>query len=835
MEPPAPKTVEKIVPRIIEEEMKQSYVDYAMSVIVGRALPDVRDGLKPVHRRILFAMNELGLQHNKPFRKCARIVGDVLGKFHPHGDVAVYDSLVRMAQDFSLRYTLVNGHGNFGSVDGDSPAAMRYTEAKLQKIAEELLQDIDKETVSFQDNFDGSLKEPTVLPSKIPNLLINGSSGIAVGMATNIPPHNLGETADAVVALLENPDISTETLMGFIKGPDFPTGGIICGTQGIKDAYTTGRGKVVVRAKAEIDEKENRVIITEIPFAVNKAELITQTAELVEEGKIKGISDIRDESDREGMRIIFELKRDSQPDVVLNQLYKHTRLQDTFGIGIVALVKNKPMLLTLRDLIFHFVEYRKEIVYKRTAFDLKKAEEKAHILEGLLTALRDIDATIRLIKESNTVEAAKVRLMRSLVISEKQAIAILDMKLQRLTALEQEEIAEEHKKLLETVRELKCILASPEKIRNIIKGELSQLKEEYGNERKTSIIGEEAESLAMEDLIKQEQMVITISHAGYCKRQPLTVYKQQRRGGKGIIAQGTKELDFVEDLFIANTHAHVLFFTNKGRIHWLKVYEIPEGSRISLGKPVINLLQLQPGEVVSAFIPVDHFTDNEYLVMATRQGTVKKTRLSEYSNPRRGGIIAITLEESDELMSVVKTDGSKEIILATKNGLAVRFKETDVRETGRSAKGVKGATLKEHDEIVAMVVATDDKTLLTITENGFGKRSPIQEYRLITRGGVGVINILCSERNGNVVAVKAVDEHDELMFISKNGITIRTPVSGISVIGRATQGVRLMKLEPGDKVVAAAKIVGDEKSIENGKAEPPAGNPEEQKPPEPMP
>ncbi|MBI2575748.1 DNA gyrase subunit A [Candidatus Woesearchaeota archaeon] len=835
METPAPETVEKIVPRIIEEEMKQSYVDYAMSVIVGRALPDVRDGLKPVHRRILFAMNELGLQHNKPFRKCARIVGDVLGKFHPHGDVAVYDSLVRMAQDFSLRYTLVNGHGNFGSVDGDSPAAMRYTEAKLQKIAEELLQDIDKETVPFQDNFDGSLKEPAVLPSKIPNLLINGSSGIAVGMATNIPPHNLGETADAVVALLENPDISIESLMGFVKGPDFPTGGIICGTQGIKDAYTTGRGKVVVRAKAEIDEKENRVIITEIPFAVNKAELITQAAELVEEGKIKGISDIRDESDREGMRIIFELKRDSQPDVVLNQLYKHTRLQDTFGIGIVALVGNKPMLLTLRDLIFYFVEHRKDIIYKRTAFDLRKAEEKAHILEGLLTALRDIDATIRLIKESNTVEAAKVRLMRSLVISEKQAIAILDMKLQRLTALEQEEIAEEHKKLLETIQELKGILASPEKIRNIIKGELSQLKEEYGNDRKTAIIGEEAESLAMEDLIKQEQMVITISHAGYCKRQPLTAYKQQRRGGKGIIAQGTKELDFVEDLFIANTHAHVLFFTNKGRIHWLKVYEIPEGSRISLGKPVINLLQLQPGEVVSAFIPVDHFTDNEYLVMATKQGTVKKTRLSEYSNPRRGGIIAITLEESDELMSVVKTDGSKEIILATKNGLAVRFKETDVRETGRSAKGVKGATLKENDEIVAMVVATDDKALLTVTENGFGKRSPIQEYRLITRGGVGVINILCSERNGNVVAVKAVDESDELMFISKNGITIRTPVSGISVIGRATQGVRLMKLEPGDKVVAAAKIVGDEKSIENGKPGQAPGNPEEQKQPEPMP
>jgi len=808
---------EEIVPREIEEEMKQSYVDYAMSVIVGRALPDVRDGLKPVHRRVLFSMHNMGLNHNKPFVKSARIIGECF-KYHPHGDSAIYDTLVRMAQDFSLRYPLVWPQGNFGSIDGDSAAAFRYTEARMTKIAEEMLQDIDKNTVKFIPNFDGSLKEPTVLPSKVPNLLVNGSSGIAVGMATNIPPHNMNEVVDGTIALIDDPTLEFEGLMQHVKGPDFPTGATICGREGIVHAYKTGRGRVIVRAKTEIQPEKNRILITEIPYMVNKAEMIKQIAALVNDNKIRGISDIRDESDREGMSVIIELRKDANANVVLNQLYKHTRLQDTFGIIMVALVNNEPKLMGLKPIIEHFINHRKDVVRRRTEYDLEKAKERDHILQGLLVALQDIDRTVKLIKQSNSVSEAKGVLISSLSITEKQAVAILEMRLQKLAALEQEKIRKEHSDLLKLISELNDILASEKKILEIIKSELLELKEKYGNERRTEIAIAEAETFEMQDLIKQEKMVITITHSGYIKRQPLKTYRQQKRGGKGIIAAGTKEQDFVEDIFIANTHSYILFFTDKGRIHWLKVYHVPEGSRQALGKSIVNLLQLGQDEKISAFVPVSKFTSGRFLVMATKNGTVKKTSLMAYSNPRKGGIIAITLEEGDELIRVVKTDGTKQIMLATKNGAAVRFREEDVRPTGRSAKGVRGATLREGDSVIGMVVADDTKTLLTITENGYGKRTNVSEYRLTKRGGVGVRNIVCSERNGSVVTVKSVTDNDELMFISKLGITIRTPAKGISVIGRATQGMTLMKLGSGDKVVAAAKIVKSEPK-ENGDAE----------------
>ncbi len=810
---------EEIVPREIEEEMKQSYVDYAMSVIVGRALPDVRDGLKPVHRRILFAMNDMGMNHNKPFKKSARIVGEVLGKYHPHGDTAVYDSLARMTQPFSLRYPLIDGQGNFGSIDGDSPAAMRYTEARLKKLSEEILQDIDKKTVRFVANFDGSLKEPTVLPSKVPNLLVNGSSGIAVGMATNIPPHNMGEIVDGTIALIDDPTLDVDGLMQYVKGPDFPTGAVICGREGVVHAYKTGRGRVIVRAKTEIQPDKNRILITEIPYMVNKAEMIKQIAALVNENKIRGINDIRDESDREGMSVIIELRKDANANVVLNQLYKHTRLQDTFGIIMVALVNNEPKLMGIKQIIEHFINHRKDVVRKRTEYDLEKAKERDHILQGLLVALQDIDKTVKLIKQSNSVSDAKAALISNLGITEKQSVAILEMRLQKLAALEQEKIRKEHEDLMKLISELNAILASESKILEIIKNELIELKKQYGDGRRTEISFDEAETFEMQDLIKQEKMVITITHSGYIKRQPLKTYKQQRRGGKGIIAAGTKEQDFVEDIFIADTHSYILFFTNKGRIHWLKVYHIPEGSRQALGKSIVNLLHLGQDEKISAFVPVADFVEGRFLIMATKNGTVKKTSLMAYSNPRKGGIIAITLEEGDELIKVVKTDGNKQIMLATKNGAAVRFREEDVRPTGRSAKGVRGATLREGDSVIGMVVAEDNKTLLTITENGYGKRTKVSDYRLTRRGGVGVRNIVCSERNGAVVAVKSVTSNDDLMFISRSGITIRTPAKGISVIGRATQGMRLMKLSEGDVVVAAAKIIKEEEEPkENGDA-----------------
>ncbi len=803
-------TEEKVVQRVVEDEMKSSYLDYSMSVIVGRALPDVRDGLKPVHRRILFAMHSMGMMHNKPFKKSARIVGEVLGKYHPHGDTAVYDSMVRMAQDFSLRYTLVDGQGNFGSIDGDNAAAMRYTEARLSRIAEEMLVDIDKDTVDFVPNFDNSLKEPSVLPSKIPNLLINGSSGIAVGMATTIPPHNMTEVIDGTIRVIDNPDVTAMDLVENVKGPDFPTGGIIYGTGGILSAYSKGKGKVLVRARTNVEEMKNkqRIIVSEIPFMVNKAHLIEQIADLVRDKKIQGISDLRDESDREGMRIVIELRQDANPDIVLNQLYKHTRMQETVGMILLALVDGEPKVLNLKEIIQNFIDHRKEVVRRRTKYELVKAEERAHILEGIIIALNDIDNAIQLIKQSKSTVEARDGLIAKYELSEKQAMAILDMKLQKLTNLEQDKIKEEHKGLLELIEELKAILASEQKILEIIKKELEDMKEKYGDERKTQIMegGQDVE-IDFEDLIEEEKMVVTVTHAGYVKRVPMNTYKLQARGGKGVIATGTKEEDFVEEIFVASTHSYILVFTDKGNVHWLKVYNIPEGSRQAKGRPIVNLVELDKEESVTAFIPVKEFDEEHFLMLATKQGIIKKTPLSNFKKPRRGGIRAITLDEGDDLITAKLTDGSRHIVLATENGMAIRFDEKDVRPIGRTGKGVKGINLKGKDAVIGMDIATDKKRLLTITENGYGKQTSMAEYRVIGRGGVGVINIQCSERNGKVVEVKAVYPDNEIIFMSRQGIVIRTRVDGISKIGRNTQGVRLMKMGGDDKVAAAAKIV----------------------------
>jgi DNA gyrase subunit A len=796
----------KIIPRLIEEEMRQSYLDYAMSVIVGRALPDVRDGLKPVHRRVLYAMYRASLFHNKAYRKSAFIVGRVMSDLHPHGDAAIYDTLVRMAQAFSLRYPLIDGQGNFGSVDGDSQAAMRYTEARLKKIAEELLQDLDKETVKFIPNFDNTLQEPLVLPSKLPNLLINGSSGIAVGMATNIPPHNISEVIDGIIAVIDNPNIAIEDIMHKIKGPDFPTAALILGKKGISNIYKNGRGRIIIRSRTEIEEDKKRIIVTEIPYMVNKAQMIEEIADLVSNKKINGIADLRDESSREGIRVIIELKSGINPEIVLNQLYKHSRLQVSFGVIMLALVDNVPKILNLKQLINYFIVHRKEVVTKRTQFELKKAEERAHILEGLIIALKSIEDVIRLIKKSSSIEIARESLISSYSLTKTQAQAILDMRLQRLTSLEQERIKKEHSELLKLIEELKSILAEEQRILDIIKKELLELKEKYGDERKTEITDIE-EELEIEDLIASEDQVITITHAGYIKRLSMNTYKQQRRGGKGVIAAEIREKDFVENVFIANTHSYILFFTDKGKVHWLKVYLIPEAGRQAKGKAIINLLNLEPNEKITAFIPVKEFDSEHYLILATKKGIVKKTNLIAYSNPRKGGIIAINLEQGDELIDVILTNGKQQILLATKKGNAVRFREEDARAIGRSGKGVIGIRLREDDEVIGMVDADDTKTLLTVTENGYGKRTAISEYRLINRGGSGVINIQCSERNGNVVAVKSVTDNDDIIFISRSGIIIRTPAKGISRIGRNTQGVRLMSLEQNDKVVAAARII----------------------------
>ncbi len=806
---PEEKSAARVNNQLIEEEMKRSYLDYAMSVIVGRALPDARDGLKPVHRRILYAMHDMGMFHNKPFKKCARIVGEVLGKYHPHGDVAVYDSLVRMAQDFSMRYPLINGHGNFGSVDGDSAAAMRYTECRLRRISEEMLQDIDKETIGFAPNFDGSLKEPLVLPAKVPNLLINGSSGIAVGMATNIPPHNLREVADGIISLIDNPEITVEELMQTIKGPDFPTSGIIAGTNGIKECYLTGRGRITVRAKAEI-QKENdreRIIITEIPYQVNKALLIEEIANYVKDKRIKGIRDIRDESARESIRVVIEIKRDATANIVLNQLYAYTRMTTTFGAIMLALVDNEPKTLNLKQLLEEHLKHRKDVVRKRTEFGLRKARERAHILEGLIVALDNIDEVVRRIKESSSVDDAQKMLMGNYELTEAQAKAILDMKLQKLSSLEREKIKKEHKDLVQLIDELKSILASEQKILDIIKQELSELREKYGDERRTRIEHIEEEELVIEDLIKEENVVVTISHAGYIKRIPADTYRAQQRGGKGVIGAGTRDEDFIEHLFVASTHAHILFFTNKGKVHWLKVYRIPEASRQAKGTAVVNLVNLDKDEYIASYIRVNEFDDKHYLVLATRKGLVKKTNLMAYSRPRQSGIIAITLEEGDGLVNAVLTDGNQQIMIATRDGMAVKFHESDARPIGRTSKGVRGVSLRNDDLAIGMVIAEEPKTILTVTEKGYGKRTPVSDYRRTNRGGVGVRNIRCNDRNGKTVSIKCVDDEDEVILISRKGIIIRMAMKGVSVIGRNTQGVRLMKLGPDDRVSGVADIV----------------------------
>lgn len=803
---------EKIIPIYIEEEMKDSYINYAMSVIVGRALPDVRDGLKPVHRRILFAMRELSLEHNKPYKKCARIVGEVLGKYHPHGDVAVYDTLVRMAQDFSLRYPLVDGQGNFGSVDGDPSAAMRYTEARLEHITDWMLADIDKNTVDFMPNFDGSLQEPRLLPACLPNLLVNGSSGIAVGMATNIPPHNLREVVDAVTFVIDAPDCESKDLLKKVKGPDFPTGGIIRGYEGIKNAYTTGRGLLRIHAKAFVEEQKNgkeAIIIKEIPYMVNKANLIESIAELTQAKKIDGITDLRDESDKDGMRVVIELRRGTIAKVILNQLYKHTQMQQTFGVIMLALVDGRPRVLNLKQVIEEFIKHRKEIVVRRTRFELEKALDRAHILEGLKIALKFMDRIIKTIRESADPQIAKAELIKKFDLSDKQAQAILEMQLQRLTHLERDKIEKEYLELIKKIEFYKSILASGKKVLEIIKDELKKLSDDFGDERRTEILPE-AEDLEMEDLIAEEDVVITISHSGYIKRLPVSSYRKQRRGGKGVTGADMKEDDFIEHLFIASTHDYMLFFTDKGMAHWVKVHEIPEAGRTSKGKAIVNLLALSQGENISAFVPVRKFEEGKFLIMATKNGLIKKTALTEYSRPRKGGIIGIGLEDGDALIVVQLTAGDEEILIATKEGKAIRFKESQVRGMGRSAKGVRGIKLGKKDLCIAMEVVRPDHTVLTVTQEGFGKRTPFKEYRLQSRGGKGIINIKVTGKNGEAVGMKTVSDKDELMLMTGKGMIVRSPVKDIRATGRSTQGVRLMRLEAGDKIASVAKIIPEE-------------------------
>lgn len=798
---------EKIIDKQIEEEMKKSYLDYSMSVIVGRALPDARDGLKPVHRRILYAMHDVGMFHNKPFKKSARVVGEVLGKYHPHGDSAVYDAMVRMVQEFSLRYPLVKGQGNFGSIDGDNAAAMRYTEVKLNHIAETMLKDIDKKTVKFVPNFDNTLKEPLVLPSKLPNLLVNGSSGIAVGMATNIPPHNLNEVAAAAKHLIDNPNAEINELIEHVKGPDFPTHGCIIGRKGIRHAYHTGKGKVTIRARTNIEEKKNhkRIIITELPYQVNKSKLIISIADLVRDKKLKDISDLRDESDREGIRVVIELKSSANPEVVLNQLYKHTQMQITFGINMLALVDGVPKLLNLKQALMNYVQHRFKVVVRRTKHDLGVARARAHILEGLKKALDNLDESIKIIKASKSPDEANKRLQKKLSIDKKQAQAILDMKLQRLTSLEHKKIIDEYKEKLSLIDKFEDILSDKKKVLSIIKKELDDMTERYGDNRRTEILDLEYEILDDEDLVKPEDVVVTITKAGYIKRTHLSEYREQNRGGKGVRAANTKEDDHVRDMIVANTHSYFLFFTNLGKVYWSKVYQFPQGSRTSKGTPLVNFLRLEDGEEITSAIPIKEFKEDSYLVMATRKGTVKKTSLSAFSHPRKGGIIAINLTEGDSLVDVRLTHGKDELIIATRKGKAVRFHEEEVRDMGRNSIGVRGIRLKKGDSVVGMVIAEDDKFLLTITENGYGKRTQMSDYRRTHRGTQGVINIKCNSRNGNVASILTVKD-DELMFLSREGITIRTNSKGISAIGRNTQGVRIMRLNEGDKVISAAMV-----------------------------
>ena len=814
---------EKLIPIKIEDEMKSAYIDYSMSVIVSRALPDVRDGLKPVHRRVLFGMNEMGVRSSSSYKKSARIVGDVMGKYHPHGDSSVYDTMVRMAQEWSLRYILVDGQGNFGSVDGDSPAAMRYTEARMQKISEDLLSDIDKETVDFQLNFDDTIMEPTVLPTRVPALLINGASGIAVGMATNMPPHNLSEVIDGIIQYIDNNEITIDELIQYVKAPDFPTGGTIYGYDGVKEAFHTGKGRVVMRGKAVIENVNDRecIIVSEIPYLVNKADMIRKTAELINDGKIEGISTIRDESDRKGMRIVYVLKRDAIPNIVLNKLYKFTPLQSSFSVNNVALVNGRPQLLNLKDLIHHFVDHRHDVVVKRTTFELKKAEQRAHILEGLIIASDNIDDVISLIKKSSNAEEARLKLEKKYKLSETQAKAIIEMRLRQLTGLEQSKLREEYDDLQKTIKGYKELLDSKPMRMSLIKEELSEIKEKYGDERR-SIIEYAGGDFRVEDIIPNEKVVITISHAGYIKRTPLTEYKTQNRGGVGQKASKTRDEDFLEDLFVGTNHQYMLFFTQKGKCFWMRVYEIPEGSKNSKGRAIQNLINIEQDDKVKAFICTQDLKDedyinNHYVIMATKMGQVKKTSLEQYSRPRSNGINAITVKDGDELLEAKLTNGNSQIMLAVKSGKAIRFEESKTRPMGRNASGVRGIRLKDNkDEVVGMISVNDmDANILVVSENGYGKRSSLEDYRLTNRGGKGVKTISITSKTGQLVSLKSVTDSDDLMIINKSGIAIRMQVADLRVMGRATQGVKVISIKDGDGIAAVAKVMNDEDEIED--------------------
>ena len=802
------KNIGTLLPLDVEEELKKSFISYAMAVIVTRALPDVRDGLKPVHRRILYSMSELGYTPDKPYRKSARIVGDVLGKYHPHGDSSVYDAMVRLAQDFSIRYMLVDGQGNFGSVDGDGAAAMRYTEARMSKLSLEMVRDIDKETVDFYPNFDETLMQPAVMPSRYPNLLVNGSSGIAVGMATNIPPHNLGEVVDAVVYMIDHPDCSVDDLMQFVKGPDFPTGGVILGKRGIYDAYHEGRGRIIVRAKSEIEEisgNRQRIVVTEIPYMVNKARLIEKIAELVHEKTVEGISDIRDESDRDGMRIVIDLKRDVNANIVLNYLYKHTQLQDTFGAIMLALVDGEPKILSLRQIIHHYIEHQEDVIRRRTQYDLNKAEARSHILEGLIIALDNIDEVVHLIRSSRTGQEAKTGLMERFGLSDRQAQAILDMRLQRLTGLERDKIEAEYAELQKQIAYFRAVLADEKLVLGIIRDEILEIRDKFADERRTEISALEGE-IDMLDLIEEEDMVVTMTHYGYVKRLPKTTYRAQRRGGKGVIATTTREEDFVEQMYVTSTHDPILFFTNRGRVYQMNCYEIPEAGRTARGTAIVNLLQLSPGEKVTTMLPFPaEKSEGTYLVMATRKGTIKRTELSEFMNLRRAGLIAIVLRDDDELIGVRRTEGDSDILVGTRDGMSIRFHESDMRPMGRSAMGVRSIDLDEGDEVIDVAFVEEGAQVLSITENGYGKRTDIDEYRLQQRGGKGIKAMNLTEKTGNLAAQLLVHDDEDLLLITSDGTVIRTPVNSISVLGRNTQGVRLMRVGEDSKVVCVAR------------------------------
>jgi DNA gyrase subunit A len=814
---------DKLIPIKIEDEMKSAYIDYSMSVIVSRALPDVRDGLKPVHRRVLFGMHELGIRSNTAYKKSARIVGEVLGKYHPHGDSSVYDTMVRMAQEWSLRYMLVDGQGNFGSVDGDSPAAMRYTEARMQKMSEDLMADIDKETVDLQLNFDDTLKEPTVLPTRVPNLLINGASGIAVGMATNMPPHNLTEVVEGTIQYIDNNDITIEELIQTIKAPDFPTGGTIYGYEGVREAFLTGRGRIVIRAKANIEEVNGRecIIVNEIPFQVNKAEMIRKTAELINDKKIEGISTIRDESDRNGMRVVYVLKRDAVPNIVLNKLYKYTSLQSSFSVNNIALVKGRPQMLNLKDMIHHFVEHRHDVVVRRTQYELRKAEERAHILEGLIIASDNIDEVISIIRGSQNADAARENLIKRFELSEIQAKAIVEMRLRQLTGLEQDKLRTEYDELLKTIADLKDILEKKDRRMDIIKEELSVIKEKYGDERRSNIEYAGGD-FSMEDMIPDDKVVITISHAGYIKRTPLVEYKTQNRGGVGQKASTTRDEDFLQDLFVGTNHQYMLFFTQKGKCFWMRVFEIPEGSKTSKGRAIQNLINIEQDDKVKAFICTQDLKDEDYVnshyvIMATRKGQVKKTSLEQYSRPRTNGINAISVRDGDELLEAKLTTGNSHVMLAVKSGKAIRFEESKTRPMGRGASGVRGITLNDkNDEVVGMIAVNDmDANILVVSEHGYGKRSNVEDYRVTNRGGKGVKTISITEKTGKLVSIKNVTDQDDLMIINKSGIAIRMEISTLRIMGRATQGVKLINLKGDDTIAAVAKVMKDDDPIED--------------------